>query len=736
MSHPFESLQAPIAESLQKRGFTQLTPVQESVLSEDSQGVDLRISSQTGSGKTVAIGLVLARDWAGMESKPRAEGVDSRVARPKVALIAPTRELANQVAKELGWLLAPLGVKVACVTGGTNLGGDRRLLQGFTGVLVGTPGRVCDHLRGGRIELSQLHTLVLDEADQMLDLGFRDELDAIIAAAPAERLTHFVSATFRNEVGRLADRFQKNARVIQGTPLGKANSDIEHVVHVIRDSDMEPTIINLLLCAGQSRTLIFCRTRADVGNLAERLTRLGFGAAAISGDLAQAQRERALAAFQSGVIRVLIATDVASRGIHVENIELVIQAEAPKDPEVYVHRSGRTGRAGNKGRSVLLVPDRWRRRVERMLSDARITPKYLPVPSRAQVTEIQDARAIEALAEPTQVSDRFANLAKKLCATGNPEQVLATLLARSTVFGPCEGFEVAAPAPPPQQRRDAPVRRELPRGNARDDARESGRPGPGQGGPRPSHAAGQFVPFFVSCGQRQGATTARLLSMACRRGGIKSDAIGAIQVGERSSVVEVHADFASAFAQLASQPDARDPNIRITPVAANSSRHPAAAFKRGRTDDADSGEAPAPRKHKPFADANSAPPARKPFTDADSALPARKPFTDADSALPARKPFTDADSAPRTRNAFAARKPVMTATKFTSKRAVDAQGQDPQKPNLPPDGPGGTSPKRRSPANKTEANRKEMGKARKKERKATKRAEKPEKPRTSNIHAA
>lgn len=690
MSHPFDSLQAPIAESLQKRGFTQLTPVQESVLSEELRGVDLRISSQTGSGKTVAIGLVLARDWAGMESKPRAEGVDARVARPKVALIAPTRELANQVAKELTWLLAPLGVKVACVTGGTNLGGDRRTLLGFTGVLVGTPGRVCDHLRGGRIELSQLHTLVLDEADQMLDLGFRDELDAIIEAAPAERLTHFVSATFRNEVGRLADRYQKNARVIQGTPLGKANSDIEHVVHVIRDADLEPSIINLLLCAGQSRTLIFCRTRADVGNLAERLTRLGFGAAAISGDLAQAQRERALAAFQSGVIRVLIATDVASRGIHVENVELVIQAEAPKDPEVYVHRSGRTGRAGNKGRSVLLVPDRWRRRVERMLSDARITPKYLPVPSRAQVTEIQDGRAIETLAQPTEVSARFANLAKKLCASGNPEQVLATLLARSTVFGPCEGFEVAPPAPPPSPRRELPARRDNPRGAvqdagrgaARDNSRDSGRPAPRTGGPRvPSE---QFVPFFVSWGHRQGATTGRVLSMACRRGGIKSDAIGAIRVGERSSVVEVHPDAARAFIQQASQPDERDPNIRITPVAQNSSRHPGAALGRPK---------------KPAAE-------------------------------------TEASNAERPHAPFPARKPVKSVAKFVGKRPVEAFPQDPEKPRLPPDGPGNTPPKRRPAASKTDTNRKAVGKVRKKERKALKRAEKTGKPQASSAHAA
>lgn len=688
MSHPFESLQAPVAESLQKRGFTQLTPVQQSVLGEDAQGVDLRISSQTGSGKTVAIGLVLARAWSDIPSTPRAEGVDARVSRPKVTLIAPTRELANQVAKELSWLLAPLGVKVACVTGGTNLGGDLRILMGFCGVLVGTPGRVCDHLRSGRIELSQLHTLVLDEADQMLDLGFREELDAIIQASPAERLTHFVSATFRNEVGRLADRYQKNARAIQGTPLGKANSDIEHVVHVIRDADLEPSIINLLLCAGQARTLIFCRTRSDVGHLAERLTRLGFGAAAISGDLAQAQRERALAAFQSGVIRVLIATDVASRGIHVENIELVIQAEAPKDPEVYVHRSGRTGRAGNKGRSVLLVSDRGRRRVERMLADARITPKYLPVPSRAEVTEIQDARAVETLTEPTELSPRFTNLATKLCEAGNPEQVLAALLARSKVFGPCEGFEIAPPPPPPAQRRASPNRRDTHQG----DLRDNGRPAERSAVPRMPHSTERFVPFFVSWGRRQGATTGRLLSMACRRGGIRSDAIGSIQVGERSSVIEVHPDFARAFGQQASQPDERDPNVRITPVAANSSRHPAMAAKRRRADGAGAPEMNSPRTRVVSHD--------------ETATPRPRPAS------------ADEASRSQSRGPFGARKPVKSVTKFSGKRPVTAFAQDPQMPIPPTDGPGNKPPKRRPEASKADTNRKELRKARKKERKA------------------
>ncbi len=576
MHQLLDSLPALVGETLQKRGFTALTPVQEQVLSDSAIGGDLRISSQTGSGKTVAIGLVLARDWGAMD-QAGAEPAKGRTARPKALVVAPTRELANQVYQELSWLLKPLGVNSICVTGGTNLSGDRRALSALPDLVVGTPGRICDHLRGERLDLSQIHTLVLDEADQMLDLGFREELDAIFDAAPERQRTHFVSATFRNEVGKLAARYQSNANHVQGTPLGAANADIEHVAHVVRESDVFAAVVNLLLCAGQSRTLIFARTRQDVADLTEQLTRRGFRAAAISGDLPQAQRERALSAFRRGSVAVLIATDVASRGIHVEDIDLVIQAEAPRDPEVFVHRSGRTGRAGNKGRNVLLVPDRGLRRVERMLAEARVKPKFQPIPNATEVARVQEAEAVARFTQlPEEVpplEERFTQLAQRICETADPQRVIATLLGQSGVFGPCSGMDIESP-PPPARRAN---QRGLNGGAGRKPFPE--RAGAGQ---RPARHNGSYVPFFINWGRRHGATTNRLLSMACRRGDVQSDVVGSIRIGDRSSVIEVQADVAKHFASSAGQPDARDPKIKISSLSspkgvAKAERPPAAA---------------------------------------------------------------------------------------------------------------------------------------------------------------
>lgn len=573
MQEHLESLPEAVGKALEKQGFEQLTPVQRRVLEAAARGGDLRITSQTGSGKTVAVGLLVAQQWPEMGVIPsdsseqpscsaqRARSQNpsrSKSAQPRVLIVAPTRELANQVHRELSWLLSPLGLRLVCVTGGTNLSGDRRALSGQPDLLVGTPGRLVDHLRSGRLELSRLHTLVLDEADQMLDLGFREELDAIVEAAPKERRTHFVSATFRDAVGALAQRYQSNIQVIEGTPLGAANADIEHVAHVIREQDTLAAVVNLLLAAGRSRTLVFARTRSDVANLTERLVELGFSAAAISGDLAQAQRERALAAFKSGTAAVLIATDVASRGIHVEDIDLVIQAEAPRDPEVFVHRSGRTGRAGSRGRNVLLVPERGQGRVARMLSQARIKPTFAPVPTAQEVASQQEKQALAALMKPAELDSRWLEMARELCASVEPELAVAKLLSESRALGPCAAMSIQSPAP--RQRRE---RNRQERGLS--GARQRGFSEGGQGRNAGVRARGdQFVQFFMNWGRRHGATTGRVLSMACRRGGVQSDAVGSIRIGERSSIVEVHADLAKHFSDRAGKPDSRDPQIQIT----------------------------------------------------------------------------------------------------------------------------------------------------------------------------
>jgi len=386
-----DALGPALAGALEKRGFTSLTPVQETVLDPALEGRDLRITSQTGSGKTVAIGFTI-RDLVGREAN-RMGGV----AHPYAILVAPTRELAKQVDEELSWLFAPLGARVVSVTGGTSARDERRALAMGPQVIVGTPGRLLDHLDRGAIDASEVGAVILDEADRLLDLGFRDELDAIFAHMPEERRTHLVSATFPREVRSLADAVQRDAAHVEGTRLGEANTDIDHVLHLVDGRDRLSAVINLLLAHPDEQTLVFARTRADVGEIADSLAAAGFPASSLSGEMEQAQRDRALSAFKRGDLRVLVATDVAARGIDVVDIARVIHADPPGDSDTYTHRSGRTGRAGNKGISSTLVPPSIMAKVVRLLQRAGVKYRFEKIPSADDIRRTQDDHLIAEL---------------------------------------------------------------------------------------------------------------------------------------------------------------------------------------------------------------------------------------------------------------------------------------------------------------------------------------------------
>ncbi|MEO0652903.1 MAG: DEAD/DEAH box helicase, partial [Planctomycetota bacterium] len=296
------ALPEALRTALESRGFEGLTAVQAAVLEPENRGRDLRISSQTGSGKTVALGI------AAFEAIQDALGLPLSPGGPSLLVIVPTRELASQVAEELGWLYAGLeGLRIDCVTGGTSVLAERRRLDHPPHVLVGTPGRLLDHLEAGALNLGEVAELVLDEADQMLDMGFRDELEGILERTPEERRTHLVSATLPAAILELAELYQRDAKAVEGTALGEANADIEHIAVRVVPQDRYAALTNLLLAAGDERTLVFVATRAGASQLADRLADDGFAALPLSGELAQAQRTRTLTSFRSGVARILVA---------------------------------------------------------------------------------------------------------------------------------------------------------------------------------------------------------------------------------------------------------------------------------------------------------------------------------------------------------------------------------------------------------------------------------------------
>ncbi len=443
-----ELLGPALSAAIAQKGFTALTPVQQAVLDPGIGGRDLRITSQTGSGKTLAIGFVL-RDVPGLAGELQRD----RIARPRALVVVPTRELARQVETELSWLYAGLGVRLAGVTGGASYREEHRALAAGPGVVVGTPGRLLDHLDRGAIDASAVQVVVLDEADRMLDLGFREALESILGRVPEAHTTHLVSATFPPDVRRLADSVQREPVHIEGTRLGAANVDIDHVLVLIEPRERLAAIVNLLLADPEARTIVFARTRADVGHVTASLAEAGFAAGSLSGEMEQAERTRALAAFKRGTMRVLIATDVAARGIDVQEVSFVIHAEPPTDPDSYTHRSGRTGRAGRKGTSAVLVTPREVGSARRVLERAGVDFRFESVPDADQIRRAQDERLVAALTgedgpEDGPVTPRALALARMLLAAGAPERTLARLLSR--------GPQVREPEPRDVRRLDLP----------------------------------------------------------------------------------------------------------------------------------------------------------------------------------------------------------------------------------------------------------------------------------------
>jgi len=546
---PFTDVPAGLAPALEAKGFSELTVVQKAVLAPELAGRDLCISSQTGSGKTVALGFMVAGDLD-LTAKPG----KSKNARPQVLVIAPTRELAHQIGKELTWLFAGVGARLAVITGGTQYGRDFDSLKRAPHILIGTPGRLLDHIRRNSVDLSALKSLVMDEADQMLDMGFRDELEAILDRTPAERRTHLVSATLPREVLGLARRYQTDAVQVQGTRRGAANDDIEHVGYVVRVQDKVSALINLLLASPGERALVFVRTRVGTSQLALELSANGFSAAGLSGDMGQQERTATLTAFRTNAVSVLVATDVAARGLDITDVSRVIHFDLPENGEAFTHRSGRTGRAGNKGTSIMLVPPSARRRVQHLLQRTKVSLSYKSVPTAEQIRRGGDARllaAITAQIAGDELSQR--DLARQLLSQGDAVDVIAALLDRTSHVGACQPRELT---PVKATKHDA--KKPAARGsNARGRAFEGTR------GSRDSRDEGKYVSFTISFGEKHGANASRLLAMVCRRGNVPGRSVGAIRIGEFRSVFDVEVAVAEKFAKASGRIDKREPNVKI-----------------------------------------------------------------------------------------------------------------------------------------------------------------------------
>ena len=533
---PFHDLPPLLAEALSARGYAEPTPVQASILEPEADGRDLIVSAQTGSGKTVAFGLAMAPQLLDPSGGLRFQR------EPAALVIAPTRELALQVSRELAWLYGQAGARIATCVGGMDPSKERRALSHGANVVVGTPGRLRDHLERGALDLSKLAVVVLDEADEMLDMGFREDLEEILDATPEARRTLLFSATMPRPIVALAKRYQKDALRISTVGDERGHGDILYQAMTVAPADIEHAVVNILRLHEAESALLFCATRENVRRLHSSLTERGFSAVALSGEHSQNERNQALQALRDGRARVLVATDVAARGIDLPNLSLVVHVELPRDAETLQHRSGRTGRAGKKGIAVLVVPYPRRKRVESVLRGARIEAEWIKPPTPEEIGRSDRERLLRQLLEPVETDEEDRILAQRLLEERSPEDIAAALVRAHRGRMPAAEDLVDSGT------------------EARTDAR---RPD----GPRPGFE--DTLWFRMDIGRRQNADPRWLLPLLCRRGHISRNEIGAIRIGPGETLFEVPRAVAGRFIQAvrrtASDEDEQGA-VRIEPV--------------------------------------------------------------------------------------------------------------------------------------------------------------------------
>ncbi len=361
-------------------GFEETTDVQAQSIGPLIEGRDLIAQAQTGTGKTAAFGIAL---------------VEAAHNGRRGIVLTPTRELAKQVQRELQAIAHGSPVDVVCLIGGASFGDQVRALKRHPGaILVATPGRVCDHLERQTLSLEDMAILVLDEADEMLSMGFQDEVDRIVAAMPEERQSMLFTATLPKSIDKLAKRTLRDPVSIQSGSKGAAPT-IEQAYAVVRYTDKADAIARVIEYEAPAATLVFCRTRNRVDDLTSELHHLG--AEALHGGMGQGQRDAAMRRLRSGQTSVLVATDVAARGLDVEDIELVIHDEPPGDHETYIHRIGRTGRAGREGNSLLFLTPKRLRDLNRIQRATGKLIKY-QIPSDLEIAKARQLRVVETLA--------------------------------------------------------------------------------------------------------------------------------------------------------------------------------------------------------------------------------------------------------------------------------------------------------------------------------------------------
>ncbi|MEQ1609468.1 MAG: DEAD/DEAH box helicase [Hyphomonadaceae bacterium] len=642
---PFPAVHPALDRALSARGYSEPTPVQLAVVEADQNAArpnaDMLVSAQTGSGKTVAFGLALASTLLDKNERFAPPGQQ-----PLALIIAPTRELAMQISREFEWLYADTNARIVQCVGGMSVRAEQQQLSRGAHIVIGTPGRLCDHLTRGFLDLSGLKVAVLDEADEMLDLGFREELETLLDATNAEtRRTLLFSATIARGIAMLAKNYQRDAVRIDTTSATEPHGDIDYRALRISPGDTERAVVNVLRYFEAGGALVFCATREAVRHLHASLRERGFHAVGLSGEMNQRERNDALQSLRDGHAKVCVATDVAARGLDLPDLGLVIHADLPTNKATLLHRSGRTGRAGKKGVSVLLVTHTKRRRTEMVLHSANIDATWSGPPTADEIRARDRKRLLEHPSLNVTVSDDDQELARQLTEHHPAEKLASALigLLRNELPEPENVSDDG-------RMRNAQHFEKQNGGEARTfEPRE--RPAPRSRVERGFTASeGDGVWFRLNVGRERNADPKWILPLICRVGHITKAEIGPIRIFGTETKFEIVSHAAEAFSIAVR--DTQDDKIHIEPTVApglNDTTHPMRARRDGDGPRADR----APREDRPKRDLGDrpqrelrtdAPPLRENFkrSGRDEARAARHQQRDKDNARLAADPVYSA----------------------------------------------------------------------------------------------
>lgn len=387
-------LQAPILRAVQEMGFEEMTPIQAEAIPVVMSGRDIIGQAQTGTGKTAAFGI------------PMLQMVDPKSKALQALILCPTRELAIQVAEEMRKLAKFLhGIKVLPIYGGQDISKQIRSLKGGVQIIIGTPGRVMDHMRRHTLKMDNVKMITLDEADEMLNMGFREDIETILQELPKERQTLLFSATMPKPIMDIVGTYQKDAALVKVVKKELTVPKIEQYYYEVRPNTKLEVLCRLLDMYDPKLSLVFCNTKKQVDELVSALSLRGYFAEALHGDLKQVQRDRVMETFRNGKTDILVATDVAARGIDVDDVEAVFNYDIPQDDEYYVHRIGRTGRAGRCGRAFSFVVGREIYKLKDIMRFCKTKVQLQPIPSLNDVCAIKAEKIMDRVIEVIENND-------------------------------------------------------------------------------------------------------------------------------------------------------------------------------------------------------------------------------------------------------------------------------------------------------------------------------------------